>query len=186
MADESGGVALLARILDAVSQGEDWTVPSLARALGAARTTTYEVVRQLDAAGFLDRSAAGRITPGPAGAALGFAARGLGGLAGAAEALLPVLRDDTDASVDLLCGRDGTPVVLMRRLAPAPPAGESAAQVLEARIGRSAAWLRLSLRPAAAPTERRAAQACLKAVADALSRDLQGPQTPEPTLPTGS
>ena len=180
MAPDKGGVAMLSRILEAVSRDEVWTVQSLARALGTARATTYAVVRQLDAAGFIDRTAAGRIGPGQAGAALGFAALGLGGLAGAAEALLPVLRDDTDASVELVWRRDERASVLMRRLAPAPPGPscEMAPEVLDARIGLSDAWLCLSLRSGAAPAERRAARNCLTAVAEALDRALHGRESP--------
>lgn len=95
MCADTTGVAMIGQILELLLRDEACSAFTLARDLRSARATTYEVVGQLERSGFIDRSAAGRITPGQMSAALGFAAFGLGRLVGAAEALLPVLRDDT-------------------------------------------------------------------------------------------
>ncbi len=174
MSVETTGVALVAAVLAHVARGEAVTAADLARRLGTARSTTFAVIGQLEAANLLERDVQGVVWPGQAAAALGYAPSGLGHLAGAVEALLPALRDDTDAPVELVVRRGSQESVLASRPATAgsgTPAGQAAEQCLDRPItgGSGNALLRLRLQPHAQEAERDAARLCLDAVADALS-----------------
>ena len=158
-----------------MATGEPSTTADLARRVGAARSTTFAVIRQLEAANLVERDAKGLVWPGQAAAALGYARSGLGRLAGVAEALLPALRDDTDARVELVVREGSGEAILASRAATVGP-GAHAGRVgggpcLEQAViaGSAVALLRLHLRLQAQDTEREAAQLCLHAVAVALA-----------------
>ncbi|SHO65957.1 transcriptional regulator, IclR family [Pseudoxanthobacter soli DSM 19599] len=185
--DETAGVAAVARILVALADGRPQTVAELAGAAGLSRSTAFAVAAELDAAGLIERDAGGVLAPGPAAARLALARFGLGAMAAACESLIPVLRDDTDASVALLlCDGDKTFVVTERR-APWDREGGRPPRQIATDIGRSAgshvsqgyaarsyaATLRLSLRPNAGEAEVRSAAACLDRVAAALAASLR-------------
>lgn len=173
MSRETNGVALIGRILSRVASDEHCTAVSLVEELGAARTTTFEVLRRLEAAGFLDRDAQGRVSPGQAGADLGFAIFGIVKGAGVSEALLPVLRDDSDASVELVLRQGRTETVLVRRTAPGSAGKDAGSSFLMeepvAAAGVADAFLRLTVRSHRQAPDRSPVRPCLKAVADALS-----------------
>lgn len=179
--DETAGVAAVARILVALADGRPQTVAELAGTAGLSRSTAFAVAAELDAAGLIERDAGGVLAPGPAAARLALARFGLGAMAAACESLIPVLRDDTDASVALLlCDGDKTFVVTERR-APWDREGGRPPRQIATDIGRSqqgysarsyAAALRLSLRPNAGEAEVRSAAACLDRVAAALTASL--------------
>lgn len=176
MSAEGSGVAVLARILATLADGEPSTGAALARRLGTARSTTFDVLRRLEQAGFVERDARGLIAPGPAGARLGFALFGLAAIEAAAEALLPVLRDDTEATAELLVRTaEGEIVLVQRQAAPGGAERGTAEAVLAMPLaaGRPDAILRLrTCRPVSA-SERDRMNRSLAAVAGALARCLE-------------
>ena len=187
-ADETTGVAATAKLLSRVAEAPGRTVAELAAELGIRRSTAFSVAATLDMSGLLERDARGRLHPGPAAARLALARFGFGAMVDAAEALLPVLRDDTDASVSLLLSDGTNAFVAARRRAPWDSGGEVGSRLIEAPIGRSgsrcSATLRLALRPNAGEVEARSASACIARVAAALATTLRGdgPEVPLKTL----
>ena len=175
MSVETTGVALVATILAHMARGEPATAADLARDLGTARSTTFAVICQLEAANLVERDAKGMVRTGQAAAALGYALSGLGRLTGAAEALLPALRDDTDARVELVVRHGPQEAVLVARMATVVTGAHTDLTAdflcLERVVtgGSAAALLRLYLRPQSPDPEREAARLCLHAVADSLS-----------------
>ena len=99
---ETAGVVAVAKLLARVADTPGRTVAALAAELGLGRSTAFCVAASLDASGLLERDAGGGLHPGPIAARLLLARYGFGAMAAEAETLLPVLRDDTDASVSLL------------------------------------------------------------------------------------
>jgi DNA-binding IclR family transcriptional regulator len=178
-ADETTGVAATAKLLARVAAAPGRTVAELAAELGIRRSTAFSVAATLDRSGLLERDAGGRLHPGPAAARLALARFGFGAMADAAEALLPVLRDDTDASVSLLLSDGTNAFVAARRRAPWDSGGEVGSRLIEEPIGRRSAsrcsaTLRLALRPNAGEVEARSASACITRVAAALATTFRG------------
>ncbi|MDB5525012.1 MAG: hypothetical protein JWM58_2775 [Rhizobium sp.] len=99
---DTSGVAALARILKELGEGEAATVAGLAVKAGVSRTTSFEIIRRLAAAGLVRRDIDGTVASGPAATALGFAAFGIASLAGPAETLLSWLHERSDAFVELV------------------------------------------------------------------------------------
>ena len=179
MADDTAGVGMIGRILNEVASGEPCTAADLARQLGTARTTTFDVLRRLEVAGFVDRDPQGLVSPGLASADLGFVGFGMGGGAGVTEALLSVLRDKADCTVELVIHQGEATTVLARRTAAGladPDAGLGApAATLEQAVWTKAdtkAVLRATPRGSVHTRDRAAVERCLKAVAAALSLAL--------------
>ncbi len=175
--DETAGVAAVAQILVALADGRPQTVAELAGTAGLSRSTAFAVAAELDAAGLIERDADGVLAPGPTAARLALAPFGLGAMAAACESLIPVLRDDTDASVALLLTDGENARVVTERRAPWDREGGRAPRHIAAEVGRTAeghaATLRLSLRPNAGEAEVRSATACLDRVAAALAATLR-------------
>jgi hypothetical protein len=169
---ESAGVALIADLLARLA-GDSFNAATFARQTGAARSSVYDAVARLEIAGFLERDSQGGLTPGVNAARLGLASLRLAALAPAAEALLPALRDETDATVSLVSIADGAEVPLMRRIA-SWDRESAAGREMEANIA-AAVSLRIRLRPRISETERRFARACLERVATALRDALEAP-----------
>lgn len=174
--DETAGVAAVARMLAGLADNPPGTVAELAAALGLSRSTAFAVAAELDSAGLVERDARGVLSPGPAAARLALARFGFGAMAVACESLIPVLRDDTDASVALILSDGENTFVAAQRRAPWDQDGMRVPRHVVADIGRSgggyAATLRLSLRPNAGEAEIRSASACLNRVASALAAKL--------------
>ncbi|HLJ72676.1 MAG TPA: helix-turn-helix domain-containing protein [Roseiarcus sp.] len=167
---ETAGVALIADLLAHLATGGGAAAAGFAKQVGAARSTVYQAIERLEQTGFVERDARGVLAPGANAARLGLASLGLAALLPAAEALLPALRNEADATVSLMSDAQGTEIVLMRRAA-RWDTRESAGKELEAAIAEKAR-LRLRLRPRAGEIERRAARLCLDRTAEALRRAL--------------
>ncbi len=177
-ADETAGVAAVAKLLARVAEEPGRTVAELAAELDLSRSTAFAVVATLDASALVERDAAGRLRPGPEAGRLFLARYGFGSLAEPAEALMPVLRDDTDASVSLVISDGSSAFVALRRRAPWDRGAAAASRLIEASLGHSgsgySAILSLTFRPRAGEAEIRAARACLMRVAAALKGTREG------------
>ena len=105
-------------------------------------------------------------------------ATALGGWRIRPETLLPVLRDDTDASASLFVSDKERAFLVVRRRAAWDAGSESGSRRIEAPVGRSpsgfAARLSLVLRPKASEAGARFAAACMGHVAAALAKTLEG------------
>jgi hypothetical protein len=171
---ETAGVLAVARMLAHTGEAPGRTVTELAAELGIRRSTAFSVAGALDATGLVQRDARGRLYPGPGAGRLFLARYGFGDIVGRAEALLSVLRDDTDSSVSLVISDGNTAFVAASRRAPWDGAGSAAPHLIEAQVCGStsgfSATLRLALRPKTTEAEIRAASACLDRVVAALAR----------------
>jgi DNA-binding IclR family transcriptional regulator len=183
-ADETIGVAAAARLLRCLCETREATVAEQAKALGIRRSTAFVVAAGLEAMGLAERDSRGRLRAGPAATRLGLTYYGFGAMADAAEALLPVLRDDTDTCVSLIISKGRNEFEAARRRATWARDADVGVNRIEAPIGRSAAGysaiLRLSPRPTATATERRSANACAARVATALAAALHASDGPKP------
>ncbi|MBV8796742.1 MAG: MarR family transcriptional regulator [Hyphomicrobiales bacterium] len=176
-ADETAGVAAVAKLLARVAERPGRTVAALAAELGVRRSTAFAVAASLDASGLLERDASGGLHPGPAAARLLLARYGFGAMAPIVETLLPVLRDDTDASVSLIVYKKERDFLAAHRRASWDRGSDGVSRRIEAAVGRSAsgcvARLSLALRPNASEAEARSAAACAARVAAALAMALE-------------
>jgi hypothetical protein len=179
-ADETTGVAAAARLLRCLCETREATVAEQAKALGIRRSTAFVVAAGLEAIGLAERDSRGRLRAGPAATRLGLAYYGFGAMADAAEALIPVLRDDTDTCVSLIVSKGEGEFVVARRGAAWARDADAWVNRIEAPIARSnagySAVLRLSPRPTATATELRSAKAAR--VAAALAAALHAPDRP--------
>ena len=175
-ADETIGVAAVARLLRCLCDAREATVTEQAKALGIRRSTAFGVAAGLEAIGLAERDSRGLLRAGPAAARLGLAYHGFGAMADAAEALLPVLRDDTDTCVSLIVSKETSEFEAARRGAAWAPDADAGENRIETRIAQSiagySAILRLSPRPSATVTELRSAAACAARIAAALAAAL--------------
>lgn len=177
MSRDSTGITLIGGILDLLAKTDGRTVAVLARDLGAARSTTFAILRDLEEAGLVVRDANGLVSPGETASALGYATFDLGRLAGAALALLPLLRDETDGAVELAVRLGQQDCVLARRV----PVNMRHAKLTQPCAlfrheivgGSHTAELRLRLHEPLSEAERDRAQQALAAVAGALSDTLR-------------
>jgi hypothetical protein len=181
-ADETIGVAAAARLLRCLCETREATVTEQAKALGIRRSTAFVVAAELEATGLAERDGRGRLRAGPAATRLGLAYYGFGAMADAVEALLPVLRDDTDTCVSLIVSKGTSEFEAARRRATWARDADAAVNRIEAPIARSnagySAVLRLSPRPTATATELRSANACAARVAVALAAALHASDGP--------
>jgi hypothetical protein len=175
-ADETSGVAAAARLLRCLCETREATVAEQAKTLGIRRSTAFVVAASLDAAGLAERDSKGRLCAGPAATRLGLGYYGFGAMADAAEALLPVLRDDTDTCVSLIVSNGESEFEAAQRRAAWASEADAGVNWIEAPIARSTtgyfAVLRLSPRPTASAAELRSAAACALRVAAALVATL--------------
>ena len=170
------GIETLGLLLHAIAQGEGETVAGLSRRLDLPRASLFDLAARLERAELIERDAAGRVLPGAACGRLGFAALGLAPLYPLAEALLPALRDDTDATTSLSAvGEDGERLLMQRR-APWDIGQETVRleRAIAGSNGPAVAVLRLNLRPRAEAAERSSAAACLDRVALRFEAALEG------------
>ncbi len=172
MSRNANSVALVGRILAHIAAEPPCTATEIAVRLGAARTTTFEVLRRLESAGLVERDSLGLVGPGAAAASLGFAALGLTPIAGAAEALVSALHDTTGLDAQLVVRHGGADCVLVRRGANERPMEDvsAGAAIEEAPLQQSPveALLRVKLSGAAPADERERVRRPLRAVAAAL------------------
>jgi hypothetical protein len=157
-------------------------VAEQAKALGLRRSTAFVVAAGLEALGLAERDSRGRLRAGPAATRLGLAYYGFGAMADAVEALLPVLRDDTDSSVSLIVSKETSEFEAARRRAAWARDADARSNRIETPIARSiagySATLRLSPRPTATATELRSLNACAARVAAALAATLRASDRP--------
>jgi DNA-binding IclR family transcriptional regulator len=176
-ADETVGVAAAARLLRSLCEAREATVAERAKALSIRRSTAFVVAAGLEAIGLAERDSRGRLRAGPATTRLGLAYYGFGAMSDAAEALLPVLRDDTGACVSLIVSDGKKEFEAARRRAAWARDADAGIRWIEAPIAQSAAGysaiLRLSPRATATATELRSANACAARVAAALAATLR-------------
>ncbi len=117
-ADETIGVAAAARLLRCLCETRRGDRKRSTRRRSAfVRSTAFVVAAGLEAMGLVERDSRGRLRAGPAATRLGLAYYGFGAMADAAEALLPVLRDDTDTSVSLIVSKGTSEFEAARRRA---------------------------------------------------------------------
>jgi DNA-binding IclR family transcriptional regulator len=181
-ADETIGVAAAARLLRCLCETREATVAEQAKALGIRRSTAFVVAAGLEATGLAERDSRGRLRAGPAATRLSLAYYGFGAMADAVEALLPVLRDDTDTCVSLIISKGASQFEAVRRRAAWASDCDAGGNRIEAPIARSTAGysaaLLLSPRPTATATEIRSANACAAHVAATLAATLQASDQP--------
>ena len=181
-ADETIGVAAAARLLRCLCETREATVTEQAKALGIRRSTAFAVAAGLEAIGLAERDSRARLCAGPAATRLGLAYYGLGAMADAAEALLPVLRDDTDTCVSLIVSSGKSEFEVARRRATWARDADAGENRIETPVVQSiagySAILRLSPRPTATVTELRSASACAARIAAALAAALNSSDGP--------
>lgn len=158
------GVGMLARLINRLGTGEAMTAAGFAANEGYARSTVFDVTRRMEDAGLLQRDLNGTLMPGPTLLRLALSAHGLAALHGPAEALLTQLRDDTQATAQLVAA-DGTIVLTLARR------GEREGPMLEAAVGE-VVTLTLRLRANATRAEREDAQIRLGRTALSLTHYL--------------
>jgi DNA-binding IclR family transcriptional regulator len=175
--DETAGVAAVAKLLARAAETPGRTVAALAGELGLRRSTAFSVAALLGASGLLERDADGGLHPGPIAMRLLLARYGFGSMATEAETLLPVLRDNIDASVSLLVYDKERAFLAVHRRASWDAGSENVSKRIEVPVGRStsgfAARLSFVLRPNASETEARSAAACAARVAATLADALE-------------
>lgn len=147
----SAGIRTMARLLRRAADAPA-SAAMIAAEGGLPRSSVFEVVARLEAAGLLRREA-GRLVPGAAAVRLAFAAHGLARLSGPAEAILLQLRGETGAEVALVV--DGRDVLRLS-------ARQEMTAPLGLPVGGSRARVELCLRPNATRTERIAAKTALE------------------------
>jgi hypothetical protein len=188
-ADETIGVAAVARLLRCLGEATEATVAERAKALGIRRSTAFVVTAGLEAIGLTERDSRGRLRAGPAAMRLGLAYYGFGAMANAVEALLPVLRDDTDACVSPIVSSGESEFEVARRRAAWARDADAGENPIEAQVARSVAGhsaiLRLSPRPTAGATEVRLAATCAIRVTAALAAALSSSSRCVGLSPTG-
>jgi hypothetical protein len=130
--------------------------------------------------GLVERDGSHRLLPGAEAARLGFAACGIGRLQRASAPLMAILRNDTNASVDLLLRSGLSDELVLRRRAMwdlgEPEIGfrlrDRESQLHCLPDGRRVV-LRLRLHPAASKADIEPASQCLEKVADTLRKELR-------------
>jgi IclR helix-turn-helix domain len=181
-ADATIGLAAVARLLRRLSEAGEATVAEHAKELGIRRSTAFVLAGGLEATGLVERDSRGRLLAGPAATRLGLAYYGFGAMADAVEALLPVLRDDTDSCVSLVISSGVREFAAARRRAAWARDSDVWGNQIETPIARSiagySAVLRLSPPLTATVTELRSAKACASHVATALAATLQASGRP--------
>lgn len=164
------GLDELGHALRVVARSPGQSVADFARACGLPRSSAFALVRRLENELIVERDAAGLLWPGLGAAGLGFGALGLGGIEGAADALLGSLREELNATAQLRAGE----TALVSRCAEWDRKGGSpAGAVVEAPVAGGRAVIRLSLRSDAGTAEIEEAQACADRVAVALTEQFE-------------
>lgn len=159
---QTSGVMALARLVTRVASGGDVTVASLAAEGGFARSSLFDIVRRLEAAGLVGRDGAGVLRAGPTLVKLGYAGFRAAAAVGPAEALLALLRDEADGTARLMAA-DGT---VLLALGAQWDTGARAAAMLA--VHARELTMTLALQPSATRSERGQGQAALDLAAAAL------------------
>lgn len=170
------GVMAVGQILQCLTQESMVTVTELAQRCGIARSTAFDIVGRLEAAGLVERTAGGQVSVGPAAIAFGFARFGFARLHGPAEAVLMWLRDETCASAALVSGSGGEEKIILMAAADGRKSmsGETLSKAVRDASGKEMAHLRLTFPPGASRADRARAALHLQRAVDTLARYLNG------------
>ena len=171
MSKETAGIAAFSRIFSSVAEGGVENVASLIESQGIVRSTAFDVVKRMEAAGLIAKQMDGRLMPGVAAGVFAYAGVHLGPLFGPAQTLLPWLREKTNASIALLASDGASLTTLLSYLArwdKGKPAGAPITVPIKAH-NVEVARLRIALPPSASAEE---AQMC-EELAIATARELQ-------------
>lgn len=171
MSKETAGIAAFSRIFSSVAEGGAENVASLIESQGIVRSTAFDVVKRMEAAGLITKQIDGRLMPGAAAGVFAYAGVHLGPLFGPAQTLLPWLREKTNASIALLAS-DGasltTLLIYAARWDKGKPAGAPIIVPIKAH-NVEVARLRVALPSGASAEEARTCED----LAIATARELQ-------------
>lgn len=182
MQRSTSGVALLGRLLKELTESPARTAAALARALDAPRSSVFACVRLMELENFVERDGFHRVLPGAEAARLGFAFHGIGRLQRSAAPLLTALRDDTNASVDLIVASQAAanPIVRRRarwdsgRSAGSGPIGNPSIEIqIQAGCEGRRVLLQVRVHQGTTKEELRAVQTCVERAAEALRREFR-------------
>jgi len=110
----TAGVTALTRLLQGAAEGGPVPVSDLAARAGVPRSSAYEIVAKLVAAGFLIRLPQACVGIGPEATRLAFASAGLVRLAGPARPVLGWLAEETAVAARLTTAQ-GVPLLVQPR-----------------------------------------------------------------------
>ncbi len=119
---ETRGVVTLARILAQVATGEALGASAIAHTHSLSRSSVFNIVRELERAGFVLRRDDGTLVPGPAATALAWATYGLADLVEPAGAIMRWLYASIEGEVRLSAG--STTLLVLAGPARSPTDGE--------------------------------------------------------------
>lgn len=171
MSKETAGIAAFSRIFSCVAEGNVDNVAGLIESQGIVRSTAFDVVKRMEAAGLIARQTDGRLMPGVVAGVFAFAGVHLGPLFGPAQTLLPWLREKTNASIALLAS-DGASLTTLLSYAAKWDKGKPVAAPLIVPIKAhtvEVARLRIALSPGTSAEETRQCEE----LAIATARELQ-------------
>jgi len=131
------GVEALASLLTAMAEEPGVTVAQVAGREGIARSTAFDIMRRLEAAGLATRGTSGGIAPGPQAVALGFAGCGVPWLHGPGEAALVWLKDTLGMAAAFGVGET--------ELAALPARGRAPRATRPMRMEAGAAWIEVQV-----------------------------------------
>jgi hypothetical protein len=171
----TSGAAAFARVLVQATASKPLTVVELARSEGLARSTAFDIVRRMEVADFVERLPGGKIVPGPAATALGFARFGLAGVSGPAHGLLTWLRDQTGATASLFAIGNGVkPILLARAHMPVKTHSQKISISIKGAAGHEVARISIDLSVNASLAERQHTEHVLDRARQSLERLLVG------------
>lgn len=176
MSKETAGIAAFSRIFSSVAEGDVQSVASLIESQGIVRSTAFDVVKRMEAAGLIARQTDGRLIPGAAAGVFAFAGVHLGPLFGPAQTLLPWLREKTNASIALLASDGASLTTLLSYPAKwdrGKPAGAPLIMPIKAH-NAEVARLRVALPPGASAEETDKCEELAAATARELQAYLRG------------
>lgn len=176
MSKESAGITAFSRIFSRIAQGDVENVASLIEGEGIVRSTAFDVVKRMEAAGLVNRQADGRLAPGSAAGEFAYAGFRLAPLFGPAQTLLSWLREKTNASVALLAS-DGACLTTLLSYAARWDKGKPDAAPLIVPIKQNnveTARLRLSFAPGTDADEAKRCEELAIATAKELQALLNG------------
>jgi hypothetical protein len=156
---DTKGVSGVARVLSRLADGTPRTVAELSRSEALSRSTTFALVRKLEAAQLIARGHSGKLTVGSRAKTLAFARFGLARLHGPGEALVRWLSDHCEATTALTCAANGERVTLVSVCADRGRSGakerpSNATYPICDGAGRELARLELACRPNSSRSER--------------------------------
>ena len=176
MSKETAGIAAFSRIFSSVAAGDVENVASLIDSQGIIRSTAFDVVKRMEAAGLIAKQIDGHLMPGVTAGVFAYAGVHLGPLFGPAQTLLPWLREKTNASIALLAS-DGASLTTLLNYAAKWDKGKQIAAPLIVPIkvhNVEVTRLRVALFPGASAEETKKCEELAMATARELQSYLRG------------